>query len=277
MVSRAVSELRPGPPPARADSPARLGLMAAAVVLALASGAIWVGSQRIARDRAAREAFPMVSGQLRVEGLAQRVEIDRDARGIPHILAESEPDAWFGLGFAHAQDRLAQMIWLRRIALGRISEWIGSEGLESDRLARTVGFARLAERQVAGLEDDVRSALVAYAAGVNARLARVRAGRVAPPVGLRVGLPSPSEVGPDAQPRLAEIEAWTESDSLAVGKLVAWGAGASHERAVVLSDLIERLGSISSEGQKERNSNTNPSRTCYLPIITSQWMSKKIY
>jgi penicillin amidase len=186
----------------------------------------------------------MVSGQLRVEGLSQRVEIDRDARGIPHVLADSEADAWFGLGFAHAQDRFAQMLWLRRIALGRSAEWIGSAGLESDRLARSLGFGRLAEQQVAQLDEEVRDALAAYAAGVNARMARIRAGRVAAPVEL--GLPRQSAAGldPDASRGLASIEAWRESDSLAVGKLVAWGAGASHERAVVLSDLIERLGSM---------------------------------
>ncbi len=185
MVSGAVPKPRPAPSPARSESPARVGLLAAGAVLALVSAAIWVGSQRIARDRAAREAFPMVSGQLRVEGLSQRLEIDRDARGIPHILAETEADAWFGLGFAHAQDRLAQMLWLRRIALGRTAEWIGSAGLESDRLARSLGFARLAEQQVERLDDEVRDALAAYAAGVNARLSRIRAGRVAPRWGCR--------------------------------------------------------------------------------------------
>ena len=32
---------------------------------------------------------------------------------------EVEADAFFGLGFVHAQDRLAQMLWLVRAARGR--------------------------------------------------------------------------------------------------------------------------------------------------------------
>ena len=188
-------------------------------------------AREIQLERAARHAFPMVAGQLRVEGLSARIEIARDSRGIPHVLATTEHDAWFGLGFAQAQDRLAQMFWLRRIALGRASESIGEAGLETDRLVRTLGIPRLAREQAERLDPRVRSALQSYAAGVEARVSRIRSARVAPPVALS---------------GIADEAPWTLTDSLAVGKLVAWGAGASHERAVVLRDLIERLGAMGS-------------------------------
>ena len=225
---------------------AALGI-ALALVVAIGVGA-YLANRRIASQRAAREAFPMATGQLRVDGLEERINIDRDARGIPHILASSERDAWFGLGFAHAQDRLAQMLWLRRIALGRTAERIGEEGLETDRLVRTLGFPRLAESEWQDLAPESAAVLEAYTQGVNARMARIRAGRVAPPEAL-VGAGRPVEPpvvsgSPDAPTPAFDEEPWQPTDSLAIGKLIAWGAGASLERAVVLSDLIERLGSM---------------------------------
>ena len=48
-----------------------------------------------------------------------------DARGVPTITAQSIPDAMFGLGYAHARDRLWQMELFRRVAQGRLSEVLG--------------------------------------------------------------------------------------------------------------------------------------------------------
>ena len=74
---------------------------------------------------AAREALPLTAGRIQVAGIASPVGLLRDARGIPHIEAATPDDAWFGLGFAHAQDRLAQILWLRRLARGRTAEVVG--------------------------------------------------------------------------------------------------------------------------------------------------------
>ena len=112
--------------------PGRVGLSIALAVVVTLTGFVWFASRELARERATRDAFPMVAGQLRVVGLAEQIGIDRDARGIPHVRAKNEPDAWFGLGFAHAQDRLAQMLWLRRMSDGRIAEWVGEAGLPAD-------------------------------------------------------------------------------------------------------------------------------------------------
>lgn len=235
----------PQPALQRLRRPGRAGLALGFALLVAAVVGAWATNQRVAADRAARAAFPLVAGQLRVEGLGEPLEIDRDERGIPHVVAASEVDAWFGLGFAHAQDRLAQMLWLRRIALGRTAERIGEDGLATDRLVRTLGFPVLAEAAAADLDPETAAVLDAYTAGVNARMARVRSGRAAPPLALRrrgplVALPEgrePVAVSLDEEP-------WRVVDTLAVAKLVAWGAGASQERAVVLADLIERLGSM---------------------------------
>ena len=133
-----------------------------------------------------------------VSGLDSRLEIQRDARGVPHVEAHSEGDAWFGLGFVHAQDRAAQMLWLRRMARGRTAEVLGEPGLPVDRLTRTLGIGRLADAQLERLDPEVREVLERYARGVNAHLDRLRTESVARPLRLRE---SP-----------ASIDAWTPGD-----------------------------------------------------------------
>src|SRR5690349_6025343 len=71
-----------------------------------------------------RQSLPQVSGTLEVAGLSRPVEIRRDRDGIVTIRAAAENDAYFALGFVHAQDRLLQMDLTRRLGAGRLSEII---------------------------------------------------------------------------------------------------------------------------------------------------------
>src|SRR5213593_790327 len=91
-----------------------------------------------------RRSLPMVDGTTAVPGLSAPVEIVRDADAIPHIFASTKADALYGLGYAHAQDRLWQMEFQRRIGHGRLSEIFGGVTLPQDRFLRTVGFGRAA-------------------------------------------------------------------------------------------------------------------------------------
>src|SRR3954447_6419981 len=112
--------------------------------------------------------LPRTSGTVTVCGVADRLTVRRDRWGIPVIEAGNDADAWFGLGFCHAQDRAAQLDFFRRAAAGTLSELVGRAGLSADRMSRRVGFRRAAERQKAVLAPDVLATLDAYARGVNA-------------------------------------------------------------------------------------------------------------
>jgi penicillin amidase len=112
--------------------------------------------------------LPTTRGALTVPSLRSNVRIDRDKWGIPHITAENESDAWFGLGFCQGQDRAFQLEVLLRVMRGTLAELIGPGGLGADRLSRRIGFHRAAPAQLAVLSPDVRAMLEAYAAGVNA-------------------------------------------------------------------------------------------------------------
>ncbi|HKO33074.1 MAG TPA: penicillin acylase family protein, partial [Candidatus Limnocylindria bacterium] len=115
--------------------------------------------------------LPRTSGTLRVSGIHDALRIRRDAWGIPHIDASSEPDVWFGLGFCHAQDRAFQLETLLRVGRGTLSELVGAGGLAADRMSRRLGFARVAAAQLALVDDDVRAAAEAYVRGINQGLA----------------------------------------------------------------------------------------------------------
>lgn len=116
-------------------------------------------------------SLPRIDGTVSAPGLKAQARIVRDAEGVPHIFAASERDGWFAMGYAHAQDRLWQMEFQRRVAQGRLSEFLGERAYDVDRLMRTLGMARMAERIVANLDPATRANLEAYAAGVNAFLA----------------------------------------------------------------------------------------------------------
>jgi penicillin amidase len=96
------------------------------------------------------------------------VSIVRDAQGIPHITAQTESDLFFGFGYATAQDRLFQLDYLRRRAVGRLSEILGQEAFELDLLARTVGLHRIAQREWERSPESTRAVVLAYTGGVNA-------------------------------------------------------------------------------------------------------------
>ena len=49
--------------------------------------------------------LPISEGTLEVAGIRQPVLIRRDEYGIAYIEAQSDEDAWYGLGFCHGQDR----------------------------------------------------------------------------------------------------------------------------------------------------------------------------
>ncbi len=116
-------------------------------------------------------AQPQLDGVTRVDGLDAPVTVRRDGFGIAHIRAENEHDAWFGMGYAAAQDRLWQMDYDRRRATGRWAEVAGGAAVAEDILARRLQLAEAAQVDVASMSASTRGMFEAYAAGVNAYLA----------------------------------------------------------------------------------------------------------
>jgi penicillin amidase len=170
-------------------------------------------------------SLPLVAGQLKVAGLRAPVDIVRDHEGVPHIFANTDGDAYFALGFAHAQDRLWQMEMNRRIAAGRLAEVLGKDALEVDLFLRTLGVHRSAEQQFAHLGPPTQTVLLRYAAGVNAFLA-ARHGAL-PIEFLLTGAPAP--------------EPWTPADSLGWLIMMSWDLSGNWSNEVLRMRLATRL------------------------------------
>jgi len=117
--------------------------------------------------------LPRISGRLEAP-VQFPAQIERDARGVPHITAGSTEDALFLQGFATAQDRLFQMDVTRRRAAGELAEIIGPRALASDQQARRLLPRQIARTQLRSMNPEQRKAFAAYARGVNFYLERNR-------------------------------------------------------------------------------------------------------
>lgn len=118
-----------------------------------------------------RRALPRLDGTEASTGIAGRAELVRDLWGVPHIFAASDDDAYFALGWAHAQDRLFQLDLTRHVGQGRLSELFGPKTLGADRLFRTMEFQRVGQRMLALARPEARRAADAYCRGVNSAVA----------------------------------------------------------------------------------------------------------
>jgi penicillin amidase len=142
----------------------RYARSAVVIVLLVVVGA-WGFSWGVARPQ------PQTSGTLRVAGLSAPVTVIRDRRGVPHIHAHSDADAYFAQGYVVAQDRLFQLDLLRRLVSGELAEVFGSPALLSDSNHRKLRPRALARRIYANMSPAERSAIDSYTAGINAAMA----------------------------------------------------------------------------------------------------------
>ena len=153
-------------------------------------------------------SLPDYDKTLEVAGITAPVRIVRDTANVPHIFGEQDADVFFGLGYVHAQDRLWQMLMLRRTVQGRLSELFGERTVAIDKLLRRLDLYTAAVKSVGDQSPEALAALQAYSDGVNARIQEINEsalGRGAPEMFL-----FPSDVPP-----------WTPADSLAVIKVMA--------------------------------------------------------
>jgi len=206
-------------------------LTIAAIVVAAILAVLFIGVKIVSNF-----GRPVYSGKVEVksEKLSDTVEIHYDEFAIPHIVGKTEEDVYFGLGYAHAQERLFQMQMFRLFSQGRLTEMSGdspsdrkSSGfgstLEQDMFYRTVGFKFMGEKGVGILDADTLALLESYTAGVNEYLANAKK---LPPEFLIVGEP----------------QEWKPADSLALGRLMAWFLSHNWDRELLRLQAMRELG-----------------------------------
>ena len=158
-----------------------------------------------------RKPFPQTSGEITLPGLDAPVKVLRDAHGIPQVYADTSADLFYAQGFVQAQDRFYEMDVRRHITAGRLSELLGEDALDTDKFIRTMGWRRVAEKELALLSPDTTAYLEAFSAGVNAY----------------IDTHSPSQMSLEYSVLALNgldytVEDWTPVDSLAWLKAMAW-------------------------------------------------------
>jgi penicillin G amidase len=171
------------------------------------------------------KSFPDYDSKLTIAGVQRAVEIYRDEFAIPHVFAENEHDLMFAVGYIHAQDRLWQMDITRRAGEGRLSEVLGKETVDYDRLFRTIDVRDVAKKIEDGLSPELRSALQAYTDGINAYIDSHK-GKY--PIEFDM-------IG-------YEPERWQVYQSILLSRLMAWELNLSWWVDLTLGQLVEKVG-----------------------------------
>ena len=168
--------------------------------------------------------LPQRSGELVINGLSAPVSVRYDDRGIPHIKAGNEADLYRALGYVHAQDRLFQMEMARRLARGEMAEVLGPKLLKLDRLFRTLGLGKHADKVVAriDLQSPAARAQLAYLDGINQ---------------FQASHPAPMEFDLAGIPR----RPFTLQDAVAVSGYLAYSFAAAFKTEPVLSFIHDEL------------------------------------
>src|SRR5947208_9401001 len=121
-----------------------------------------------------------VAGAVSSEDPIAGVRIVHDSWGVSHVFATGsdertiEERLGYGIGFAHAEDRLFQMEVFRRAGEGRLAELLGTDYLEMDTVMRrdVETAAERAQQIKKMLSAGQQASLQRYADGINAVIQR---------------------------------------------------------------------------------------------------------
>jgi penicillin amidase len=159
----------------------------------------------------------------------------RDGYGVPTITAAHEGGLFYAIGYAMAQDRLAQMEVLRHVGHGTLADLIGAAGIPMDREVRryTEGDAALLKEFRAEPPID-KLRLRRFRDGVNAWIRQVQGPLVA-------RLPAEFTLLGDLP-----IKPWTVLDTLGFGEYAGRFFGESGhgelQDAAILRRLVRKYG-----------------------------------
>lgn len=172
-----------------------------------------------------RNSVDKAEGEVFLQGVSAPVTIRRDELGVPRIEAENPGDLAFGVGYAMAGDRLAQMVSYSLVAQGRLSEMVGPSTRDMDVYMRTLGLRRNAERHMAEVSPELKQNLQRFADGVNAW---VQAHRDSLPLDFRLSGYTP--------------EPWAPINSMDVFMMLNLGLSLNLPEEIAFLDLAGMVG-----------------------------------
>jgi len=167
----------------------------------------------------------MKEGTVKIRGIEKKVTVRRDDLGIPFIDAENANDLVFAVGYVNAVDRLNQMIGLKLMAQGRLSEMAGPDVLDIDIYMRTLNLKKISALLYGACKDELKMLFESYSRGVNAYLEENMDNL---PPGLQLSDYTP--------------EKWKPEDSISIFALLNLGLAFNFHEEINSLNLIKRLG-----------------------------------
>ena len=170
-------------------------------------------------------SLPEYSGEIYVQNIDDKIEIYRDEFAIPYVNTKTDLDAYFALGYLHAQERLFQMDFNRRAGEGRLSEIFGSKTLFFDKMFKTLGLYQVVEKSFSDFDEETKNILISYSNGVNEFIKNF-----------------PEKYTIEFDILGYEPEEWKPEHSLLLSKLIAWELNISWWSDITFTHLIQKLG-----------------------------------
>ncbi|HLS28992.1 MAG TPA: penicillin acylase family protein, partial [Opitutales bacterium] len=167
------------------------------------------------------ESAKSTAEKLKLEGLEKPVEILLDPWGIAHIYAETEHDLFFAQGYNAARDRLFQFEVWRRQATGTWAEVLGPRELKRDVAARLFRFRGDMDEELAHYHPRGGEIIRAFVAGVNARIAEVKANPDLLPIELKLLGIEPGEWTPEVVISRHQALAYNVAQELEIARALA--------------------------------------------------------
>ncbi len=163
------------------------------------------------------------------EAPAVGVQISRDAYGVPSVTGTTDEEAWFGVGYAAAEDRLFELELFKRAAAGRLAEILGSTYLDDDLIARRDYYTDAeVDAMVARVPSELQNRFIAYRDGINAYIAYLQT--------------HPDQVPGEFAALGVPLTDWTVRDSARVGILLARTVPSGDGNELENAQALERIG-----------------------------------
>jgi penicillin amidase len=170
-------------------------------------------------------SLPVYEGTLNAPGLKDNVEIYRDSMAVPYIFANNDEDVAYTLGYLHAQERMFTMDIIRRAGEGRLSEIFGEETILFDKMFRTIGISRTADKIKTKMNSEALKILEAYSNGVNFYIQQAK-----------------NKYTFEFDLLGYQPYEWKPEHSLIVIRMMAWELNLSWWTDISFTELVQKLG-----------------------------------
>lgn len=170
-------------------------------------------------------SLPQYNGEITSAKITNDIEVYRDSFAVPYIVAQSDEDVAFALGYLHAQERLFTMDIVRRAGAGTLSEILGEKALPFDKMFRVVGLKRNLLKNIGKYDPAAMKILQAYSNGVNKYIKDYN-----------------GNYGIEFDILGYQPEKWEPIHSLIVIKMLAWELNISWWTDISFAELVQKFG-----------------------------------